>query len=119
MMMLALSAGVSGPTLLSSRYGFAPFMVASRSTSRVVSGAGRLVGGFGHGLAAADAGSPQLFDKASSRVSAGVFWSRIIWFTIARCIFMHTRIWVKKYAVIVHSTSTDSEGSIPTFFILS
>ena len=51
-------------------------------------------------------------------MSAGVFWSRIIWFTIARCIFMQTRIWVKKSAVIVHSTSTESDGSMPRFCIL-
>src|SRR5262249_55932338 len=37
--------------------------------------------------------------------------SRIIWFTAMRCRFMATRIWVKKSAVIVHSTSTESDGS--------
>ena len=44
--------------------------------------------------------------------------SRIIWFTIMRCTFIAERIWVKKSAVRVHSTSTESDGSIPICCIL-
>ena len=40
-----------------------------------------------------------------------MFCSKIIWFTTMRCMFIATRIWVKKSAVIVHSTSTESDGS--------
>ena len=32
--------------------------------------------------------------------------------------FIATRIWVKKSAVIVHSTSTESDGSMPRLCIL-
>ncbi len=35
-----------------------------------------------------------------------------------RCMFMQTRIWVKKSAVMVHSTSVLSDGSIPSCCIL-
>ena len=38
---------------------------------------------------------------------------KISWLATSRCRFIATRIWVKKSAVIVHSTSTESDGSIP------
>src|SRR6516164_3553459 len=60
---------------------------------------------------AAASGSPQSkgFGKFSPGSVLGL--SRIIWFTIMRCRFMAERIWVKKSAVSVHSTSTLSDGS--------
>src|SRR5262249_31374980 len=65
--------------------------------------------GNGPGTVTADCGSSQF-------LGSGRFWfpfglSRIIWFTTARCRFMATRIWVKKSAVMVTSTSVLSEGS--------
>ena len=64
--------------------------------------------GVGHWLAGG--GSPQSM--------VGGPCSRIIWFTSMRCMFMAERIWVKKSAVIVHSTSTQSDGSMPRLCIL-
>jgi hypothetical protein len=43
---------------------------------------------------------------------------RIISFRTTRCRFMAERIWVKKSAVNVHSTSTLSDGSMPRLCIL-
>ena len=49
--------------------------------------------------------------RSPFRSSSFVFCSKIIWFATMRCMFIATRIWVKKSAVIVHSTSTESDGS--------
>ena len=45
--------------------------------------------------------------------------SSTIWFTTMRCMVIMDRIWVKKSAVSVHSTSIDSEGSMPSACICS
>ena len=44
--------------------------------------------------------------------------SRIIWFTTMRCMVIAERIWVKKSAVIVTSTSELRDGSMPSSCIL-
>src|SRR5262249_47233052 len=85
-----------------------------RSTSRVVSGAGMPLGGVGQygngpGTVTADCGGSQLRGSGRFWVPFGL--SRIIWFTTMRCRFIAGRILVKNSAVIVHSTSTGSDGS--------
>ena len=67
-----------------------------RSTSRVVSSGGTPAAGVGYWVGG---------------VSAPC--SSTIWFTSARCTFIVERIWVKKSAVSVHSTSVLNDGSMP------
>src|SRR5262249_7113349 len=75
--MSASLPGVSEPTLRSSLRSLAPCSVAKRMTSREVSNSGR-----------------------------SFLPSIAIWLTNARCSVMAERSWVKKSAVMVHSTST-------------
>ncbi len=86
--MSASLPGVSEPTLSPSFRSRAPFMVAQRSTSRVVASGGRLV-------------------------SAGPFSPSARPLMNMRCSAIAVRIWVKKSAVSVHSTSVDSDGWKP------
>src|SRR5882672_6813755 len=104
MMMSASLPGVSEPVLPSSLRCLAPLMVANRSTSRVVSRGGTSTENGAGGYATRGCGGSPV--------------SRIIWFTTMRCMFMQTRIWVKKSAVIVTSTSELREGSSPRLCIL-
>src|SRR5256884_4323519 len=101
MMMSASLPGVSEPVLPSSPRCFAPLMVANRSTSRTLRSGGVPAAGVGHWLG-----------------GVNVPCSRIIWFTTMRCMVIAERIWVKKSAVIVTSTSELRDGSMPRLCIL-
>ena len=61
------------------------------------------------GTVTADCGSSQFLGSGRFWLPFGLL--RIIPLTTMRCRFIAERIWVKKSAVSVHSTSTESDGT--------